>query len=148
MDEDGYARLLDGKKDVIVVSGFRVFPSEVEEVAAAHKGVLEAVAIAAADERDGHVVKLVVVRKDPQLAEADLIAHCKRNLATYKAAENYRVPRRAAAEIERWQDPAARRPRAGEERRHGLRRIIEEMTAGECPGTSSLRPPSVLACVK
>jgi long-chain acyl-CoA synthetase len=84
MDEAGYVRLLDRKKDVIVVSGFKVFPNEVEEVAAAHAGVLEAVAIAAADERAGQVVKLVVVRKDPQLAEADLIAHCKANLAAYK----------------------------------------------------------------
>ncbi|MES2756219.1 MAG: AMP-binding protein [Pseudomonadota bacterium] len=84
MDEDGYVRLLDRKKDVIVVSGFKVFPNEVEDVAVAHAGVQEAVAIAAADERAGQVVKLVVVRKDPQLGEAELIAHCKTNLAAYK----------------------------------------------------------------
>jgi long-chain acyl-CoA synthetase len=84
MDEQGYVRLLDRKKDVIVVSGFKVFPNEVEEVAVMHPGVLEAVAIGAPDEHSGQLVKLVVVRKDPQLSEAELIAHCKLNLTAYK----------------------------------------------------------------
>jgi long-chain acyl-CoA synthetase len=84
MDEQGYVRLLDRKKDMIIVSGFKVFPNEVEEVVAAHAGVLEAVAIGAADERAGQVVKVVVVRKDPHLAEADLIEHCRANLTPYK----------------------------------------------------------------
>jgi long-chain acyl-CoA synthetase len=84
MDEQGYVRLLDRKKDVIVVSGFKVFPNEVEEVAVMHPGVSEAVAIGAPDEHSGQLVKLVGVRKDPQLSEAELIAHCKLNLTAYK----------------------------------------------------------------
>jgi long-chain acyl-CoA synthetase len=84
MDEQGYIRLLDRKKDVIVVSGFKVFPNEVEEVAVMHPGVLEAAAIGVADERAGQVVKLVVVRNDPQLTAAALLAHCKQNLTAYK----------------------------------------------------------------
>lgn len=88
MDEQGYVRLLDRKKDMIVVSGFKVFPSEVEEVATMHPGVLEAVAIGAPDERAGQAVKLVVVRKDPQLSEAELADFCKDNLAGYKVPKN------------------------------------------------------------
>jgi long-chain acyl-CoA synthetase len=84
MDARGFVKLLDRKKDVIVVSGFKVFPNEVEDVAAMHPGVLEVVAIAAADERSEHVVKIVVVKKDPALTAEALIAHCKHFLTGYK----------------------------------------------------------------
>ncbi len=84
IDERGYVRLTDRKKDMIVVSGFKVYPNEVEEVAMAHPGVLEAAAIAADDERSGHVVKIVAVRRDPALTEAALIEHCRRSLTGYK----------------------------------------------------------------
>lgn len=84
MDEHGYVRLLDRKKDMINVSGFKVFPNEVEDVVALHPGVLEAVAIPAFDERAGEVVKLVVVKKDPALSADDLLEHCSRNLTAYK----------------------------------------------------------------
>lgn len=84
IDQRGYVKLLDRKKDVIVVSGFKVFPNEVEDVVAMHPGVLEVVAIPAPDERCGEVVKIVVVSSDPALSSDDLIAHCKQYLTGYK----------------------------------------------------------------
>ncbi|MDP1650170.1 MAG: AMP-binding protein [Rubrivivax sp.] len=84
MDERGSFHLTDRKKDMIVVSGFKVFPNEIEEVLTMHPGVLEAAVIGVADERAGEAVKAVVVRKDPALTEADLLAHCKQHLTGYK----------------------------------------------------------------
>jgi long-chain acyl-CoA synthetase len=71
MDERGSFRLTDRKKDMIVVSGFKVFPNEIEDVLTLHPGVLEAAVIGVPDERAGEAVKAVVVRKDPALTEAD-----------------------------------------------------------------------------
>ena len=84
MDERGSFRITDRKKDMIVVSGFKVFPNEIEDVVTMHPGVLEAAAIGVPDERSGEAVKVIVVRKDPQLTEADLIAHCRQHLTGYK----------------------------------------------------------------
>jgi long-chain acyl-CoA synthetase len=84
MDERGGFHLTDRKKDMIVVSGFKVFPNEVEDVLALHPGVLEAAVIGVPDERAGEAVKAVVVRKDPALTEAELLAHCKQHLTGYK----------------------------------------------------------------
>jgi long-chain acyl-CoA synthetase len=84
MDERGSFHLTDRKKDMIVVSGFKVFPNEIEDVLALHPGVLEAAVIGVPDERAGEAVKAVVVRRDPALTEADLLAHCKRHLTGYK----------------------------------------------------------------
>jgi long-chain acyl-CoA synthetase len=84
MDERGWFRITDRKKDMIVVSGFKVFPNEVEDVVAMHPGVLEVASIGAHDERSGEVVKIVVVRRDPALTEQDLIDHCKLHLTGYK----------------------------------------------------------------
>jgi len=84
VDERGYVKLTDRKKDMIIVSGFKVYPNEVEEVVMMHPGVLEAAAIGAADERSGHVVRVVVVRKDPALTEDQVIAHCRKHLTGYK----------------------------------------------------------------
>jgi long-chain acyl-CoA synthetase len=84
MDEHGNVRLTDRKKDIIVVSGFKVFPNEIEDVLALHPGVLEAGAIGVPDERSGEAVKVVVVRKDPALTESDVVAHCKQHLTAYK----------------------------------------------------------------
>ena len=84
MDERGSFRLTDRKKDMIVVSGFKVFPNEVEDVLALHPGVLEAAVIGVPNERAGEAVKAVVVRKDPALTEADLLAHCRLHLTGYK----------------------------------------------------------------
>ena len=84
MDERGSVRITDRKKDMIVVSGFKVFPNEVEDVVAMHPGVLEVGAIGVPDERSGEAVKVVVVRKDPALTEAELLAHCRQHLTAYK----------------------------------------------------------------
>jgi long-chain acyl-CoA synthetase len=84
IDAQGFVKLLDRKKDMIIVSGFKVFPNEVEEVAAQHPGVLEAAAIGVPDERSGQAVKLFVVRRDPALTEAQLRAYCQDNLTGYK----------------------------------------------------------------
>jgi long-chain acyl-CoA synthetase len=82
--EGGYIKLVDRKKDVIVVSGFKVFPNEVEDVVALHPGVFEVAAIAEADERSDQAVKIVVVKKDPALAASTLIEHCRKHLTGYK----------------------------------------------------------------
>ena len=84
MDARGYVYLEDRKKDLILVSGFNVYPNEVEAVAATHPAILEAAAVAQADERSGEVVALCVVRKDPALSERDVIEHCRASLAGYK----------------------------------------------------------------
>jgi long-chain acyl-CoA synthetase len=84
MDEWGSIRITDRKKDMIVVSGFKVFPNEIEDVLTGHPGVLEAAAIGVRDDRSGETVKVVVLRKDPTLTEAELLAHCKQHLTGYK----------------------------------------------------------------
>ncbi|CAN7156565.1 long-chain fatty acid--CoA ligase [Neorhizobium tomejilense] len=84
MDRQGYTKIVDRKKDMILVSGFNVYPNEVEEVVATHPGVLECAAIGVPDEHSGEAVKLFVVKKDPNLTEADLKAHCVTSLTGYK----------------------------------------------------------------
>ena len=84
MDERGSFHLTDRKKDMIVVSGFKVFPNEIEDVLTMHPGVLEAAVVGVHDERAGEAVKAVVVRRDPALTEAELLAHCKQHLTGYK----------------------------------------------------------------
>jgi long-chain acyl-CoA synthetase len=84
IDEGGYVRIVDRKKDMILVSGFNVYPNEVEDVMMMHPGVLEAAAIGVSDEKSGEAVKGVVVKKDPALTAEDLIDHCKEHLAAYK----------------------------------------------------------------
>ncbi|HVN41475.1 MAG TPA: AMP-binding protein, partial [Steroidobacteraceae bacterium] len=84
MDERGYVFIEDRKKDMILVSGFNVYPNEVEGVAMTNPGVLEVAAVAQPDERAGEVVVLYVVRKDPALTEQALIEHCRKELTGYK----------------------------------------------------------------
>jgi long-chain acyl-CoA synthetase len=84
VNERGFVQITDRKKDLIIVSGFKVYPNELEDVAAMHPGVLEAGAIGVPDARSGEAVKLIVVRKDPALAEAALVEHCRRHLTAYK----------------------------------------------------------------
>jgi long-chain acyl-CoA synthetase len=84
IDEEGFVYIEDRKKDMILVSGFNVYPNEVESVAASHPGVLEVAAIAQPDERAGEVVVLFVVRKDPALTEQQVIDHCRSQLTGYK----------------------------------------------------------------
>jgi long-chain acyl-CoA synthetase len=84
MDERGYVKIVDRKKDMILVSGFNVYPNEIEEVAVMHAGVLESAAVGVPDEHSGEAVKLFVVKKDENLTVDELKAHCAANLTNYK----------------------------------------------------------------
>jgi len=84
MDQRGYIFIEDRKKDMILVSGFNVYPNEIENVVVEMEGVLEAAAIGITDERCGEVVKLFVVRTDPNITEQDVVDHCRENLTGYK----------------------------------------------------------------
>ncbi|NMW24545.1 AMP-binding protein, partial [Rhodanobacter denitrificans] len=84
MDGNGYFYIVDRKKDMILVSGFNVYPNEVEDAVMAHPGVLEVAAVGVPDEHSGEVVKLFVVRKDPNLTEEALKQFCRENLTGYK----------------------------------------------------------------
>ena len=84
VDENGYFKIVDRKKDMILVSGFNVYPNEVEDAIASHPGVMEVAAIGVPDEHSGEVVKIVVVKRDPNVTAEDLIAHAKKTLTGYK----------------------------------------------------------------
>ena len=84
MDERGFVRIVDRKKDMILVSGFNVYPNEIEAVVAMHSGVLECAAIGAPDEKSGEAVHLFVVKKDSSLTAAALLEHCRAHLTGYK----------------------------------------------------------------
>ena len=84
MDENGYFKIVDRKKNMILVSGFNVFPNEIEDAACLHEEIIECAAIGIPDEKSGEIVKLFVVRSVETLSEADVIAHCKINLTGYK----------------------------------------------------------------
>ncbi|MGO3422059.1 MAG: long-chain-fatty-acid--CoA ligase FadD [Pseudoalteromonas distincta] len=83
-DDEGFFFIVDRKKDMIIVSGFNVFPNEIEEVVAMHEGVLEVAAIGIPHDVSGEQVKVFVVKKDPSLTEKDIISHCRDNLTNYK----------------------------------------------------------------
>jgi long-chain acyl-CoA synthetase len=84
MDEKGFLYIVDRKKDMILVSGFNVYPNEIEDVVAQHPGVLESAAVGVPDKNSGEAVKLVIVKKDEALTKEDIIAHCRKNLTGYK----------------------------------------------------------------
>ena len=84
MDERGFVKIVDRKKDMILVSGFNVYPNEIEDVVASHPGVLECAAIGIPDEKSGEVPKVFVVKKDPALTEEALLEYCRKNLTGYK----------------------------------------------------------------
>ncbi|GAA0703938.1 AMP-binding protein [Dokdonella soli] len=84
IDEKGFVYIVDRKKDMILVSGFNVYPNEIEDVVAQLPGILEVAAVGVPDEKSGEAVKIVVVRKDPNLTEEAIRAHCKANLTGYK----------------------------------------------------------------
>ncbi|CFO71455.1 long-chain-fatty-acid--CoA ligase [Bordetella pertussis] len=84
MDEAGYTRIVDRKKDMIAVSGFKVYPNEVEAVIAAHPGVLECAVIGVPDEHSGEAVKVFVVKKDPALTAEAVLQWCEERLTGYK----------------------------------------------------------------
>lgn len=84
VDEKGFVRIVDRKKDMILVSGFNVYPNEVEDVVASHPAVMEVAAIGVPDEKSGEAVKVFVVKKDPNLTAEAVIAHCREKLTGYK----------------------------------------------------------------
>jgi long-chain acyl-CoA synthetase len=84
IDEDGFIKIVDRIKDMILVSGFNVYPNEIEEILCMHPKVLEAAAIGIPDEHSGEVVKVFIVKKDPSLSIADIKNHCSENLTNYK----------------------------------------------------------------
>src|SRR5210317_999040 len=84
MNEQGYFKIVDRKKDMILVSGFNVYPNEIEDVVALHPKVLEVAAIGVPDEKSGEVVSLFIVKKDPGLTKEEVTAFCKENLTGYK----------------------------------------------------------------
>jgi long-chain acyl-CoA synthetase len=84
VDPKGYVRIVDRKKDMVLVSGFNVYPNEIEDVVAQHAGVLECAVIGVPDDKSGEAVKLFVVKKDPALSEDDVRKHCEANLTGYK----------------------------------------------------------------
>jgi long-chain acyl-CoA synthetase len=84
MDERGYVRIVDRKKDMILVSGFNVYPNEIEQVVGLHPGVLECAAVGVFDEKSGEAVKLFVVRSDPTVSEEDISSYCRENFTGYK----------------------------------------------------------------
>jgi len=84
VDERGFFKIVDRKKDMILVSGFNVYPNEIEEVVANCEGVLECAAVGVLDDKSGEAVKLVIVKKNPELTEAKVREYCKANLTGYK----------------------------------------------------------------
>jgi len=94
MEPTGFVKIVDRKKDMILVSGFNVYPNEIEDVLALHPGVLESAAVGVPDPKTGEAVKIYVVKRDPDLSEDSLIEHCRANLTAYK------VPRHIAFRTE------------------------------------------------
>jgi len=88
MDENGFFKIVDRKKDMIIVSGFNVFPNEIEEVAVTHPGIIEAAAVGVPHDVCGEEVKLFAVRKDDSLSKDDVIAHCRASLTNYKVPKH------------------------------------------------------------
>jgi long-chain acyl-CoA synthetase len=84
MTLEGYVKIVDRKKDMILVSGFNVYPNEVEDVIAMMPGVLEVCAVALPDEHSGEVVRVAIVRRDPSLTTEQVIEHCRKELTAYK----------------------------------------------------------------
>jgi long-chain acyl-CoA synthetase len=88
IDHEGYVFIVDRKKDMILVSGFNVYPNEIEEAVAMHEGVGDVAAIGVPDDNSGEAVKIFVVRKDPNLSAEELIAHCRKQLTGYKVPKH------------------------------------------------------------
>jgi long-chain acyl-CoA synthetase len=84
VDENGFFKIIDRKKDMVLVSGFNVYPNEIEDIVARMEGVLECACVGVIDEKSGEAVKLVIVKKNPDLTEAQVRAYCKENLTSYK----------------------------------------------------------------
>ncbi len=89
VDEQGYFKIVDRKKDMILVSGFNVYPNEVEDVVATHEKVLEVAAVGIPDDKSGEAVKVFVVKKDESLTVDELKAFCKESLTGYKCPKHF-----------------------------------------------------------
>ncbi len=122
MDERGYVYIVDRLKDMILVSGFNVYPNEVEEVLVAHRKVLEAGVIGVPDPDSGEAVKAIVVKSDPSLSEDELRAYCHENMTGYKCPKHFEfideLPKTNVGKI--------------------LRRVLRERYGGEKPESSSI----------
>ena len=123
MNAEGYVFIEDRKKDMILVSGFNVYPNEIESVAASHPGVLEVAAVAQPDESSGEVVALFVVKKDPGLTAEALIAYCRTELTGYK------VPKHVYFRSE------LPKTNVGKILRRALRDELRNMPAAAAPGS-------------
>ena len=88
MDERGYTKIVDRKKDMILVSGFNVFPNELEQVISLCPGVVECAAIGIPDEKQGEAIKVFVVKSDPTLTEEEVARFCRQNLTGYKVPKH------------------------------------------------------------
>jgi long-chain acyl-CoA synthetase len=88
LNPDGFFKIVDRKKDMILVSGFNVYPNEIEDIIAAHPKVLEVAVIGQNDEHSGEVVKAVIVKKDESLTAEEIIAFCKKDLVNYKVPKH------------------------------------------------------------
>ncbi len=88
MTEEGFVKIVDRKKDMILVSGFNVYPNELEDVICSHEKVLEAAAIGVPDEKSGEVVKIFVVKKDESLTQDELMKYCREQLTSYKVPKS------------------------------------------------------------
>ncbi len=84
LDAEGFVTITDRKKDMILVSGFKVYPNEIESVVATHPGVLECGVVGVPDDKTGEAVKVVIVKKDPSLTKEAVLAYCKTQLTGYK----------------------------------------------------------------
>ena len=115
MDADGYTKIVDRKKDMILVSGFNVYPNEIEEVIASHPGVLECAVIGVQDAKSGEAVKAFIVKKDPNLTAEEVIKFCRHPAHRLQGAQADRVQDRPAQDQCR-QDPAPRTARREEGR--------------------------------
>ena len=117
IDQLGRVTITDRKKDMTQVSGFNVYPNEVESIVAAHPGVLECAVVAVPDDKTGEAVKVVIVRKDPELTKEDVIEHCRTQLTAYKlprqVAFRSALPKTPIGKILRRElrDPASCQPR-------------------------------------
>ena len=90
VDDKGYAYIVDRKKDMILVSGFNVYPNEIEDVVGMHPGVFESAAVGVPDAKSGEAVMVFVVKKDPALTAEALIAHCREHMTSYKIPRHVR----------------------------------------------------------
>ena len=105
IDPDGFVRIVDRKKDMIIVSGFNVYPNEIEDVVMAHPNVASCAALGVPDEKSGEVVKLFVVPRDGGVTAEELKAYCKENFTGYKVPKHIEVcvlPKTSTGKIQKF----------------------------------------------